>query len=107
MENNVKIATKLILTVLFLCCLFDMPYGYFQMVRFLSLLGFVLLAYIDGKKKNKTLTIVWVCSAILINPLIKISLGRTIWNIVDIIWALILIITLINDLIWWRKSHHS
>jgi hypothetical protein len=30
-------------------------------------------------------------SAILINPFVKIALGRTIWNVKDVIWAVILI----------------
>lgn len=74
-----------------------MPYGYFQLVRFLGMATFVWLAYLDNKKNNKSLFILWVCSAILINPFIKISLGRTIWNIVDIVWALILLVTIIKD----------
>ena len=92
-----KIIVKLILAVLFLCCLLKMPYGYFQFVRALGMLGFTWLAYVDSKNENKSLMIVWIFSAILINPMFKIALGRTIWNIVDIIWAIVLIITIFFD----------
>ncbi|WP_370449506.1 DUF6804 family protein [Apibacter sp. HY039] len=33
----------------------------------------------------------WLCSALLINPFFKVALGRTIWNIVDVIWSLLLV----------------
>ncbi len=105
--NYIKIATKLLLSILFLCCLLDMPYGYYQFIRVLGLTGFIILAYFDSKKENKVLMIIWICSAILINPLIKIPLGRTIWNVVDVIWAVFLVITLINDILVWKKENKS
>ena len=81
---------KIVLSILFLVCLFDMPYGYFQLVRFLGMIGFVVLAYNDYPK-NQNWFILWASSAILINPFIKIALGREIWNIVDIVWVIVLI----------------
>jgi uncharacterized membrane protein YhdT len=74
-----------------------MPYGYFQFVRFIGMTGFIILAYLDSNKEDKTIMIIWICSAVLINPLIKIALGRTIWNIVDVIWSIILLTTLIME----------
>lgn len=97
MERTLKVLVKIIMAILFALCLFKMPYGYFQLVRFLGMASFIWFAYLDNEKNNKSLVILWVCSAILINPIIKISLGRTIWNIVDIIWALILLATLLKD----------
>lgn len=81
---------KIVLSILFLVCLFDMTYGYFQLVRFLGMIGFVVLAYNDYPK-NQNWFILWASSAILINPFIKIALGREIWNIVDIVWVIVLI----------------
>lgn len=107
MKNITKIAVKLILTILFILCLLDMPYGYFQFVRFVGMGGFILLAYFDSPNENKTLMIVWICSAVLINPLIKVPLGRTIWNITDIIWAIFLLTTVINDFLICRKKRQS
>ena len=68
-----------------------MPYGYYQLVRFSALLGFSILAYDANKKENKTLVIYYVALALLFQPLFKIALGRTLWNIVDVIVALLLI----------------
>lgn len=81
---------KIILSILFLVCLLDMPYGYFQLVRFLGMVGFAILAY-NNYQKYQTWFVIWLASAVLINPILKISLGREIWNIVDVIWAILLI----------------
>lgn len=82
---------KLILSILFLICLFDMPYGYFQLVRFLGMLGFLILAYVSYKNEFPILVIVYIALAVLLQPIIKIHLGRSIWNIVDVILAVFLI----------------
>lgn len=78
-----------------------MPYGYFQFVRLIGMVGFALLAYYEKDKTDKTWQIVWVCSAILINPVFKIALGRILWNVADVIWAILLIMTAITD---YRKA---
>tara|TARA_B110000211_G_C14020371_1_gene527370 strand:+ start:1213 stop:1446 length:234 start_codon:yes stop_codon:yes gene_type:complete len=72
-----------------------MPYGYFQVVRFLGLIGFGYLAYQEYELENNNWMLFYVCSAILINPIFKISLGRELWNLVDVAWAIVLIRTLI------------
>jgi hypothetical protein len=84
-----------------------MPYSYYQLVRFIGMLSFIWFAYFDNENRNKPLAIFWVCSAILINPIIKISLGRVIWNIVDLIWALILIMTLAKDFATFKMEKKS
>lgn len=95
---------KIIISILFLLCLLDMPYGYFQFIRFVGMVGFALLAY---EEKNKSLYVFWIASTILINPFFKIPLGRTIWNIVDVIWAIILILTIILPHAYIRKTQSS
>ena len=62
-----------------------MPYGYYQLVRFVALIGFAILAYKANEQGQKTEAIIYVCLAILFQPLIKIALGREIWNVLDVI----------------------
>lgn len=50
----------------------------------------VWLAYQKRGKKDKTWLVIWLVSALLINPFVKVVLGRTIWNIIDVIWAVLL-----------------
>jgi len=77
--------TKIILAILFFICLADLPYGYYQFVRFVALLGFGALAYWAAKDKNQTQTIIYIALAILFQPLFKIALGKDLWNIIDVI----------------------
>ena len=84
---------KIVLAVLLVGCLFDVPYGYFQIIRFLGMICFGVLAY-NQYQKSQGWFIIWLSSAILINPIFKISLGREVWNIVDIVWATLLIVSI-------------
>jgi len=90
--NKIK-AIKIILSILFLVCLLDMPYGYYQFVRFIGMVGFGLLAF-ENYQKNQTWFVIWISSALLINPFFKIALGRDMWNIIDLIWAVLLIVSM-------------
>lgn len=91
--NTLKIA----LSILFLLCLLDWNYGYYQFVRFVGMVGFGVLAYQERAKKDKTWFVIWLVSALLINPFVKVALGRTIWNIIDVIWAVLLILSVYKD----------
>jgi hypothetical protein len=84
---------KIILSILLFGCLMDMPYGYFQLVRFLGLVGFSFLAY-HSLEKNQILFVSYVCLAVLFQPFVKISLGRELWNIVDVLVGAFLIASL-------------
>jgi len=81
-----------VMTVLLLLCLLDMPYGFFQLVRFLALVSFGLLAYDAHLKGNNFHFIVNVALAVLFQPLLKISFGREFWNFIDIIVAIWLVV---------------
>ena len=87
-------AVKIILAILFFICLAELPYGFYQFVRFAALVGFAILAYKANDKENKTEMIIYICLAVLFQPLIKISLGREIWNVVDVIVGLALLVSI-------------
>jgi hypothetical protein len=90
MKNSVALI-KIVLAILLFLCLLDMPYGYYQFVRFVALIGFAILAYKANEKNKKTEMIVYGGLALLFQPFFKIALGRLIWNIVDIIVGIFLI----------------
>lgn len=71
-----------------------MPYGYYQFVRFIALIGFAYLSYKSYEDGNKILCYLFAALAILFQPLLKIDLGRTIWNIVDVAVGVSLIISI-------------
>ncbi len=84
-------AIKFILAILFFLCLANMPYGYYQFVRFISLIGFGILAYLAMTNNSQTELVIYASLALLFQPFYKISLGRELWNIVDFIVATTLI----------------
>lgn len=92
--NNPENIIKMVLAVLFFLCLLEMPYGYYQFVRFLALIGFAILAFKSYERQENTMTIVYVGLAILFQPLLKISLGRELWNIIDVIVGIGLIVSI-------------
>ena len=62
-----------------------MPYGFYQLIRFIALVGFGILAYQTYKKKKMEEMILYGVLALLFQPFFKISLGRDLWNTVDVI----------------------
>ena len=85
---------KIVLAVLFFLCLVDMPYGYYQLVRFAGLIGFAILAYQANEKGKQTEMIICCGLALLFQPFFKIALGRELWNIVDVIVGIGLLISI-------------
>lgn len=85
---------KIVLTILFFLCLLDMPYGYYELVRFAAMVCFGVLAYQAYKVENKTELIIYCALALLFQPIFKIALGRELWNIVDVLVGIGLILSI-------------
>lgn len=81
----------IILSAMLLLCLAPMPYGYFQLVRFVAMVVFGVMAYQYNKQGKMPLCVLFGALALLFQPFFKIVLGRTIWNIVDVVVAILLI----------------
>lgn len=79
-SNIIKIA----LAAMLFLCLTDLPYGFYQFVRFGGLIGFAILAYLANQQGRQTEMIIYLGLALLFQPFFKIALGRQIWNIVDV-----------------------
>ncbi|MBP6040161.1 MAG: hypothetical protein KA523_08190 [Flavobacterium sp.] len=87
---------KLILSILLLLCLFDMPYGYYQFVRLVAGISFAYFAYAAYEEKKEIQVLLYIGLAILFQPFLKIALGRELWNIVDVLVAIGLVISIIK-----------
>ena len=85
---------KITLAVLFFICLADMPYGFYQFVRFAGLIGFAILAYHANQQGRQTEMIIYVGLALLFQPFFKVALGRQMWNIVDVVVGIGLLISI-------------
>ena len=85
---------KIILAILFFLCLLKMPYGFYQLVRFAALVGFTILAYMANQNHKQTEMIVYIVLALLFQPFLKIAFGRQIWNILDVVIGIALIVSI-------------
>ncbi|WP_295335150.1 DUF6804 family protein [Flavobacterium sp.] len=93
MENLIKLSLSLLLFI----CLANMPYGYYQFVRLAGLIGFAILANNSRQQGKQTEMLIYIGLALLFQPFIKVALGRTIWNIVDVIVGIGLILSLVSS----------
>lgn len=71
-----------------------MPYGFYQFVRFIGLAGFAILAYQANQQNKQTEMIIYGALALLFQPFFKIALGRELWNVVDIVVAIGLLVSI-------------
>jgi len=81
---------QLILSALLLVCLLAMPYGYYVLVRFIATICFCILTLQYYDKKELGLAIIFGSLALLFQPFFKVALGRTMWNVVDVLVAIFL-----------------
>ena len=97
MDSKTISYIKLALAGLLLGCLLPMPYGYFQLVRFLALFGFGFLALEANKRSSETEMYLFIALAVMFQPFFKISFGRFLWNVIDVIVAAGLLLSLVNS----------
>jgi hypothetical protein len=95
--NKTLCNVGLILAIALVICVFPMPYGYYTLVRFVSMIIFGCMAYIFYKEERMSLCIVAGSLALLFQPFFKIVLGKAMWNIVDVMVALALV------LLWYKN----
>ena len=81
----------LFLAAMLLLCLAPMPYGYFMLVRYAMMIAGGVMAYLYYQRKKLTAVWVFVSLAVLFQPIYKIALGRTLWNVVDVIVAVLMV----------------
>ena len=75
-----------------------MPYGYYTLVRFASMIILGYMAFIFHKEGKMPLCIIAGSLALLFQPFIKITLDKVTWNIVDVIVAIALV------LLWYKNK---
>lgn len=80
------------LAVLLLLCLAPMPYGYYQLIRFVAMVVFGVMTVRTWNEERLAWAITFGSLALLFQPIVKIALGRMMWNIVDVVVAIILVV---------------
>ena len=98
MKLTPKEIVCIVLAFTLLICLFPLPYGFFVLIRLISTIVFGYLAY-DFYQRGETIKcVVAALIVLLFQPFAKISFEREIWNVIDIIVALLLF----GNVIWER-----
>ena len=90
--NKILPKIGLALVIALLLCLFPMPYGYYTLVRFVAMIVFAVLAYKYYQQNNDAMAVLFAALAILFQPFFKIVLGRFMWNVVDVVVAILLFV---------------
>ena len=88
---------KILLAILLIACLADLPYGYYQFVRFAGLVGFGYLAFNANEQGKKNEVFIYLALAVLFQPFFKIALGRSLWNVIDVVVGIGLIVSLFKS----------
>ena len=89
---------EITLAVLLILWLAPMPYGYYQLVRFMAMVVFSIMAFNYYKEKKNELSIMFGALALLFQPFLKVALGRMMWNVVDVAIALLIIA------LYWKEK---
>ena len=85
---------KIILALLLCFCCLDLPYGYYQLLRYAATIVFLYLAYASHQEGKKIYPIIFLALAGLFQPFLKIALGRSVWNVLDIVVAIFLVLSI-------------
>ncbi len=80
------------LALALLICLLPLPYGYYTLVRFAAMIVFGCMAFNFYKEGRLPLCVVAASLALLFQPIFKLALGRAMWNAVDVLVAVALIV---------------
>ena len=96
--DNLLYKIGLGLATALIVCLFPMSYGYYTLVRFAAMIIFGCMTVLFYRDEKIPLCVISGSLALLFQPFFKIALGRIIWNVVDVIVAIALV------LLWYKKK---
>ncbi|SHJ17822.1 hypothetical protein SAMN05443429_11146 [Cruoricaptor ignavus] len=90
MPNNLLKTLSVILAAMLFLCLAPLPYGYYQLLRVFAMVVFIMLAFYRSQEKDIHFWI-FIFLTLLFQPFFKIALGRSLWNIVDVLVGIYLL----------------
>lgn len=88
---------KVLLAIMMFLALAKMPYGYFELLRFVAFACFGFLSYTRFKQDKVQSAMLYLFLGILFQPFLKISLGRELWNFVDVIVGVGLLVSVFKN----------
>lgn len=83
---------SLIMALLLVACLCPLPYGFYTIIRLATAIIAGCWCYRFYRLNKTALAVIAGGIVILFQPLIRIALDRTTWNIIDVLLAVVLLI---------------
>lgn len=88
---------SLVLSAMMLLAIVPWPYGYYVLVRFAAMVVFGYMAFSFYNERRVEYAIVAGVLALLFQPFVKVALGREVWQVVDALIGIGLIIFVVCD----------
>lgn len=85
---------RLIIITMLVLAIMDLPYGYYQLLRWIVSIASFYLAYILYLQASKFWIVLFATLGIIFNPLIPFYLEKETWMVIDLIAALIYLISI-------------
>jgi hypothetical protein len=92
-----------IIAVLLMATTHKLPYDFFIFLRWFVLTASLFLSYFSYKDKQYGFIVLFLTIAILFNPFAKFVFHKSAWHQIDIIIAIVMMLTVITDLIIFLK----
>ena len=78
-------------SVMLLLAILKMPYGFYQILRLLTVSGCLIIAYNEFKKDGwNNLVTIAIIGVVTMNPIFPIRLSKEWWHIIDIFMAILI-----------------
>lgn len=91
LEKRPHLIPAFIAALMLLCALGRWPYGYYQLLRWVTCAAAVWVGFLAYGWQKKWATVVFAILAVLFNPLVPIHLSREIWQPIDAISAVLFV----------------
>lgn len=92
MDKRPLLIPSLIVAMMLFGALAELPYGYYQLLRFVTCAVSVYVAFVAYNWQKMWATWIFGFVALLFNPLIPFHLSRELWKPIDTICAILFIV---------------
>ena len=80
-----------IVAVMLFLAILRMPYGFYQILRLLAVIGFLVIAYKEFEKSGwNTWCTLGIIGVLVFNPLFPIRLSKELWQVIDPLMGIII-----------------
>ena len=92
LEGRPHLIPCIVAAVILLGALGDWPYGYYQLLRWITCGAAVWVAFLAYDWKKKWAMVLFSILAVLFNPLLPIHLSRDLWQPIDLICSILFVV---------------